>query len=210
MKAPAILLLALALSGCATGQRQSVEWITVRDTDQFTDKSTCGVTVGSFYTGGGVYTVPNHYYPYIESANGELRVGIRSGGRFKIPVGDVQIRIDQNPAWTIATGETPVDYVPEGQLKAMQAYGGETTGQTLADRLRQFNTSAFSERPGHSGGNTFRLTLLETTPLEHLWVSACPVEMGEPYTTAYIKHLERKLLWEYVCTWGRYPYCNRS
>lgn len=134
MKAPAILLLALAFSGCATGQRPSVEWITVRDTDQFTDKSTCGVTVGSFYTGGGVYTVSNHYYPYIESANGELRVGIRSGGRFKIPVGDVQIRIDQNPAWTIATGETPVDYVPEGQLKAMQAYGGDAKQQEMLEK----------------------------------------------------------------------------
>lgn len=134
MKTPAILLLALALSGCATGLRPSVEWITVRDTDQFTDKSTCGVTVGSFYTGGGVYTVSNHYYPYIESADGELRIGIRSGGRFKIPVGDVQIRIDQNPAWTIATGETPVDYVPEGQLKAMQAYGGDAKQQEMLEK----------------------------------------------------------------------------
>lgn len=89
-------------------------------------------------------------------------------------------------------------------------YIGETTGQTLADRLRQFNTSAFSERAGHSGGNTFRLNLLETTPLEHLWVSTCPVDMEQPYTSAYIKHLERKLLWEYVCTWGKYPDCNRS
>lgn len=134
MKTPAILLAALALSGCAVGQRSSVEWITVRDTDQFTDKATCGVTVGSFYTGGGVYTVSNHYYPYIESPNGELRVGIRSGGRFKIPVGDVQIRIDQNPAWTIATGETPVDYVPEGQLKAMQAYGGDAKQQEMLEK----------------------------------------------------------------------------
>lgn len=134
LKAPAILLLALALSGCATAQRPPVEWITVRDTDQFTDKSTCGVIVGSFYTGGGVYTVSNHYYPYIESANGELRVGIRSGGRFKIPVGDVQIRIDQNPVWTIATGETPVDYVPEGQLKAMQAYGGDAKQQEMLEK----------------------------------------------------------------------------
>lgn len=62
---------------------------------------------------------------------------------------------------------------------------GETTGQTLADRLRQFNISALSERPGHSGGNTFRLTLLETTPIEHLWVSACPVDMGDPYTPSF-------------------------
>lgn len=89
-------------------------------------------------------------------------------------------------------------------------YIGETTGQTLADRLRQFNVSAFSEKPGHSGGNTFRLNMMHNTPAENLWVSICPVNMGDPYTTAYIKHLERKLLWEYVCTWGRYPECNRS
>jgi hypothetical protein len=87
---------------------------------------------------------------------------------------------------------------------------GDTTGQTLSDRLLQFNTSAFSERPGHSGGNTFRMNLLETTPLEYLWISACPVDMGAPYTTAYIKYLERKLLCEFVCTWGRYPECNLS
>lgn len=67
-----------------------------------------------------------------------------------------------------------------------------------------------SVRPGHSGGNTFRMNLLETTPLEYLWISACPVDMGAPYTTAYIKYLERKLLCEFVCTWGRYPECNLS
>ncbi|NVZ54070.1 hypothetical protein HX792_27340 [Pseudomonas sp. B6002] len=89
-------------------------------------------------------------------------------------------------------------------------YIGETTGQTLAKRLQQFNVSAFNERPGHSGGNTFRQTLRETTPVEHLWVSACPVDIGSPQTKAYIKHLERKLLWEYVQTWKRYPVCNRS
>jgi hypothetical protein len=49
-------------------------------------------------------------------------VGVKSGGQFSIPVGDVQLRIDQNKAWTISTSETPLDYVPEGQLKAMQAY----------------------------------------------------------------------------------------
>ncbi|WP_415915143.1 hypothetical protein [Pseudomonas lundensis] len=64
----------------------------------------------------------NKYYPYIEVVNGDLRVGVKSGGRFLIPVGDVQLRVDQNKAWTISTSETPLDYVPEGQLKAMQAY----------------------------------------------------------------------------------------
>lgn len=120
MKLPSILALALLTTGCATGP--AVEWVTVRNTDQFTDKSSCAVTVGAYYTKHGIYTVSNQYYPYIEAVNGDLRVGVKSGGRFLIPVGDVQIRVDQNKAWTISTSETPLDYVPEGQLKAMQAY----------------------------------------------------------------------------------------
>lgn len=120
MKLAPILLLALMTSGCATGP--AVEWVTVRNTDKFTDKSSCAVTVGTYYTRGAIYTVSNQYYPYIEVVNGDLRVGVKSGGRFLIPVGDVQLRVDQNKAWTISTSETPLDYVPEGQLKAMQAY----------------------------------------------------------------------------------------
>ena len=124
MKLPSILILALLTTGCTIGPSAgpAVEWITVRNTDQFTDKSSCAVTVGTYYTGRGIYTVSNQYYPYIEAVNGDLRVGVKSGGRFLIPVGDVQLRIDQNKAWTISTSETPLDYVPEGQLKAMQAY----------------------------------------------------------------------------------------
>lgn len=120
MKLAPILLLALLTSGCATGP--AVEWVIVRNTDKFTDKSSCAVTVGTYYTRGGIYTVSNQYYPYIEAVNGDLRVGVKSGGRFLIPVGNVQLRVDQNKAWTISTSETPLDYVPEGQLKAMQAY----------------------------------------------------------------------------------------
>ena len=87
-------------------------------------------------------------------------------------------------------------------------YIGETTSQTLGDRLRQFNTSAFNMKPGHSGGNTFRATMSHDTDASMLWVSACPVEMGEVYTSAYIKYLERRLIWEYVCTYGCLPPCN--
>lgn len=87
-------------------------------------------------------------------------------------------------------------------------YIGETTSQTLGDRLRQFNTSAFNVKPGHSGGNTFRETMSHDTIASMLWVSACPVDMGEVYTSTYIKYLERRLIWEYVCTYGCLPPCN--
>lgn len=43
----------------------------------------------------------------------------------------------RSPAWTIATGETPVHYVPEGQLKVMQAYGGDAKQQQMLESLRR-------------------------------------------------------------------------
>jgi hypothetical protein len=132
MKRSLAFAAAILLTGCGTNlTAPKLEWITVRNTDKFTDKSTCAVTVGSFYTQNGVYTATNHYYPYIETVNGDLRVGVRSGGRFLIPVGDVQIRVDQNPAWTISSSETPLDYVPEGQLKAMQAFAPQDPQQQI-------------------------------------------------------------------------------
>lgn len=121
-----LMFLSITLAGCAggiaSGTAPSVKWVANSKTDSFTDVSSCAVTVGSLYTSNGVFTMTNKYYPYIEVVNGDLRVGVKSGGRFLIPVGDVQLRVDQNKAWTISTSETPLDYVPEGQLKAMQAY----------------------------------------------------------------------------------------
>lgn len=89
-------------------------------------------------------------------------------------------------------------------------YIGETTGQTLGDRIRQFSVSAYAEKPGHSGGNTFRTRLATDTPEKMLWVSVCPVDMGEAYTSAFIKYLERRLIWEYVSAYGERPECNST
>ncbi len=89
-------------------------------------------------------------------------------------------------------------------------YIGETTGQTLGERIRQFIVSAYTVKPGHSGGNTFRTMLSAETPEKMLWVSVCPVEMGEVYTSAYIKYLERRLIWEHVAAYGERPACNST
>jgi hypothetical protein len=89
-------------------------------------------------------------------------------------------------------------------------YIGETTGQTLDERIRQFIVSADTVKPGHSGGNSFRTMLSAGTPKNMLLGSACPVEMGEVYTSAYIKYLERRLLWEHVATYGERTACNST
>ena len=87
-------------------------------------------------------------------------------------------------------------------------YIGETTDQSLGKRIRQFSGSAFDGRPGHSGGNTFHTIHEGETPESMLWVSVCPVELGEVHTSAYIKYLERRLIWEYVCTYSELSLCN--
>ena len=70
------------------------------------------VTTGNFTAGSSIITSSLKFYPVVRKEGGEIYVGLMSGGRFKIPVGTVQIRIDQNEAWTITPQETPVGLIP--------------------------------------------------------------------------------------------------
>lgn len=108
MKGIAVLLVAATmLSGCAGSV-----WKATGTTDEFTDKTTMMVTTGNFTAGSSIITSSLKFYPVVRKEGGEIYVGLMSGGRFKIPVGTVQIRIDQNEAWTITPQETPVGLVP--------------------------------------------------------------------------------------------------
>lgn len=100
-----LLVAVCAITACASNAPKQ-NWIVVKDTDPFTDKTTCTVTTGSFYAGDTVYTLNGNYYPYIQKDSSNIIVGVRSGGKLKIPVGNIQLRIDANPAWTITSAET--------------------------------------------------------------------------------------------------------
>lgn len=108
MKGIAILFLAATMLGGCAGS----VWKATGTTDEFTDKTTMMVTTGNFTAGSSIITSPLKFYPVVRKEGGEIYVGLMSGGRFKIPVGTVQIRIDQNEAWTITPQETPVGLVP--------------------------------------------------------------------------------------------------
>lgn len=107
MKLVSLTIAISFLTACSSNPMQP-NWISLQNTDQFTDKTTCTVTTGSFYSGGSIYTLSNHYYPYIAKVDSEIFVGIQSGGKIKMPVGIIQLRIDTNTAWTITTAETPL------------------------------------------------------------------------------------------------------
>lgn len=95
-------------------------------------------------------------------------------------------------------------------LSSKLIYIGETCGQTLRSRLHQFNRSAFLDRLGHSGGMTFASTYRKSRDPSWLHISVMPVDLVEPAASAYIRYVERALLWAYVKKHGSYPECNRK
>ncbi|GFM73777.1 hypothetical protein PSCICL_47690 [Pseudomonas cichorii] len=111
----AISVVAFILGGCASGSA----WKATGSTDEFTDKTTMLVTTGDFSAGGSIITSSLRLYPVVRKEGGQIYVGVMSGGRFKIPVGTVQLRIDQNEAWTITPQETPVSQMPAAPQYAL-------------------------------------------------------------------------------------------
>lgn len=111
----ALVAAAIVLGGCASGS----VWKATGTTDEFTDKTTMMVTTGDFTAGSSIITSSLKFYPVVRKEGGEIYVGLMSGGRFKIPVGTVQLRIDQNEAWTITPQETPVSMMPEAPQYAL-------------------------------------------------------------------------------------------
>ncbi len=88
-------------------------------------------------------------------------------------------------------------------------YVGETVGQTLQGRWYQFDRSAFRGKFGHSGGKTYRIIIGRSS--RSLFVSAFPVTYDtETFSKAYIRYVERLLLYHYVRKHGDFPKCNRK
>lgn len=108
-------LLALALAGCATTEGvgfSGPQWVVTQQRDAFNDSITKMVTFGDYSTSSGIITRNFRYYPFVGTYNGELFVGLRSGGKQPIPTGTVQIRVDDQPAWTITPSDTPLYLLP--------------------------------------------------------------------------------------------------
>jgi len=102
----ASILMLLVLSSCA---QQSFN--TTARTDAFTDEAVCRVQQGTEFTRAftrGVLKLGITYNFFAENRAGEPRVGIISEPLVPI-AGDVQIRVDSNPARIITVADTPLD-----------------------------------------------------------------------------------------------------
>ena len=132
----------MLLGACGSTEPPTVRWFTQKKVDQFDDTSSCRVTVGSlYYANGTVLTYTNNFYPFVETLDGDLRVGVLSGGQVQVPVGNIQLRIDSNDAWSIETQETPVDYVPSSSTVDMAPYMASMTAEQKAQYQATFENS---------------------------------------------------------------------
>ncbi|MNJ34487.1 hypothetical protein D3C77_292020 [compost metagenome] len=151
----AAMVTAVALSGCAAGPT----WQATGTTDEFTDKTTMMVTTGDFPASGSIVTRSMHFYPVIRKEGEEIYVGLMSGGRFKIPVGTVQLRIDQNEAWTITPQETPVSLMPASPQYALNLPPEQAAMVKSAQDQAMLNVSQMMSPYTVAGGDKARKIL---------------------------------------------------
>lgn len=136
-----ILALAAIMSGGLAGCASIPDpgnWTATAQVDPFTDARLCRVEQR---VRGASWRQLISFVPYIERRDDGIRVGLRSPNAYGgVPTGDVRIRIDDNPAWTITTAETPIDKQPAGITPYMgtaSAASPGTGGSTAADAAQQ-------------------------------------------------------------------------
>jgi LysM repeat protein len=94
------------LMGCGSTKPAKI-WSFDIAKDKFNDKKECTVTTARIYSENATL------HPFIKFIDDETTLGVKSAGSYKIPVGNIQLRIDKNAPYTIKTSETPVSLIVE-------------------------------------------------------------------------------------------------
>lgn len=107
-----IVVTPVLLSGCAGKTGADAQWISQTTTDKFTDATTCTVIQGPSYTTQGVYDFTSKYSAFVSKSGSDVRVGVKGVGKYPAPMGDVQLRIDDNTPVMMSISETSLDFAP--------------------------------------------------------------------------------------------------
>lgn len=147
-----IALIAISFLSACQSYLPGTLWVVTITKDEFTDSVTQMVTIGEGLSKNIVITHSLKLYPFVSMNNGELYLGIRSGGRFSIPTGTVQIRIDDNTAWTITPDETPTYLLPSTPAFPMPHLTGQTAvAEEMQTKMMENLTKTLSPFTATSG-----------------------------------------------------------
>lgn len=144
--------------GCAqTPAPLELKWNAQQNVDAFADTESCRVTTWYARDGKDGWRQANHIYPVVERRGTAVLVGVmtapmRAGANLvAAPSGDVQIRIDANPTFTIAAVETPAE-VQQGTSTQVMAEATAAQMQALLKNNPQVDAAAFAEMQKSSMG----------------------------------------------------------
>lgn len=125
------VVLATFSTAPASARKKPVDtWQVMRTADPITGSSTCAV-VASDHAAGLRFTQTGGLYPVVENnSTFGLLVGVSSGGRIRMPTGDIVWRVDDKPFRTLRAVDNPAAVGP------VAGDGTDTVAAVTAQTLR--------------------------------------------------------------------------
>ncbi|MEM6900954.1 MAG: hypothetical protein AAF583_14450, partial [Pseudomonadota bacterium] len=102
-----LCLLGGLIGACASSPEATERWTATASTDPITGVERCVVSIPDRRFGSS-FSRTGAIYPFVEK-NSELGllVGVSSGGKIRLPTGDIEWRVDDNPHHTLRASDTP-------------------------------------------------------------------------------------------------------
>lgn len=126
-------------------------WSVVRTQDPITGRQTCAVSALD-RIGGMRFTQVGILYAVVENnSDAGLLVGVSSGGRWRVPIGDIVWRVDDKPYRTLRAMDNP-EVVRTGNPALMAADAAKMPGGTDASAAASTNATATAGAATVAGG----------------------------------------------------------
>jgi hypothetical protein len=130
-----IILMAIAASPALAKDKLPRTWRATRTSDPITGATSCVVSAVD-YVGSFRYSRTGFLYPIIEM-NGRhgLLIGVSSGGRFRLPTGDIVWRVDDKPFRDLKAADNPPSVQSALPVAHDAASKAMTDAMALTNRL---------------------------------------------------------------------------
>ena len=129
-------------------------WQVSRTSDPITGATSC-IVAAYDHAAGMSYSRTGGLYPFVENSSAHgLLVGVSSGGRIRLPTGDIVWRVDERPFRTLAAADNPAG------MNASALPQGNAAMQQLVDQQMRL-VAAATATSTVAGGTTARAILAE-------------------------------------------------
>lgn len=174
-------------------------WDVVRTNDPITGRSTCVVS-SLDRIGRSRYTRFGYLYAVVENnPEAGLLVGVSSGGRLRLPVGDVVWRVDDKPYRTLKAADNPLPArIGQGSLAsalmtnalAIASDAAAAGASPSAPATHGDKSAAAGAGPGPSATKAGDTTVAATAPIAASPSSATPAPAAEAAVNDYVRTMQ--------------------